>query len=95
MKTEGRFQIIQNLPSLKIIDGAHNPSGIKAFFDLLEYSYNIDDVKNFDCYVGFNKNKDYREMLKTIWLKNYLNIKVSKMVVFLNNKKLIRWKNFL
>ncbi|MDA7594809.1 Mur ligase family protein, partial [Acidimicrobiia bacterium] len=34
MKTEGRFQVIQNIPSLKIIDGAHNPSGIKAFFDL-------------------------------------------------------------
>ena len=94
MKTEGRFQIIQNLPSLKIIDGAHNPSGIKAFFDLLEYSYNIDDVKNFDCYVGFNKNKDYREMLTTIWLKNYLNIKVLEDGSFFKQQKTYTLEKF-
>ena len=94
MKTEGRFQVVQNLPSLKIIDGAHNPSGIKAFFDLLEYSYNIDDAKNFDCYVGFNKNKDYREMLKTIWLKNYLNIKVLEDGSFFKQQKTYTLEKF-
>ena len=94
MKTEGRFQVVQNLPSLKIIDGAHNPSGIQAFFDLLEYSYNIDDVKNFDCYVGFNKNKDYREMLKTIWLKNYLNIKVLEDGSFFKQQKTYTLEKF-
>ena len=94
MKTEGRFQVIQNLPSLKIIDGAHNPSGIQAFFDLLEYSYNIDDVKNFDCYVGFNKNKDYREMLTTIWLKNYLNIKVLEDGSFFKQQKTYTLEKF-
>jgi dihydrofolate synthase/folylpolyglutamate synthase len=94
MKTEGRFQVIQNLPSLKIIDGAHNPSGIKAFFDLLEYSYNIGDVNNFDCYVGFNKNKDYREMLKTIWLKRYLNIKVLEDGSFFKQQKTYTLEKF-
>ena len=94
MKTEGRFQVIQNLPSLKIIDGAHNPSGIKAFFDLLEYSYNIGDVNNFDCYVGFNKNKDYREMLKTIWLKRYLNIKVLEDGCFFKQQKTYTLEKF-
>ena len=94
IKTEGRFQVIQNLPSLKIIDGAHNPSGIKAFFDLLEVSYNIDDVENFDCYVGFNKNKDYREMLTTIWLKNYLNIKVLEDGSFFKQQKTYTLENF-
>ena len=94
MKTEGRFQVIQNLPSLKIIDGAHNPSGIKAFFDLLEYSYNIGDVNNFDCYVGFNKNKDYREMLKTIWLKRYLNIKLLEDGCFFKQQKTYTLEKF-
>jgi len=94
MKTEGRFQIIQNLPNLKIIDGAHNPSGVKAFFDLLEYSYNLDDVENFDCYVGFNKNKDYEGMLKTIWLKNYLNIKVLEDGSFFKQQKTYMLENF-
>ncbi|MDC0471875.1 Mur ligase family protein [Acidimicrobiia bacterium] len=94
MKTEGRFQVIQNLPSLKIIDGAHNPSGIKAFFDLLEYSYNIGDINNFDCYVGFNKNKDYREMLKTIWLKRYLNIKVLEDGSFFKQQKTYTLEKF-
>ena len=73
---DGRFQIIQESPILKILDGAHNPAGVEAFFNLLEDRYKIDEIMNFDCYIGFNKSKDFAEMLSIIWLKDYLNIKV-------------------
>jgi len=36
---DGRFQIIQESPILKILDGAHNPAGVEAFFNLLEDRY--------------------------------------------------------
>lgn len=73
---DGRFQIIQESPILKILDGAHNPAGVEAFFNLLEDRYRVDEIVNFDCYIGFNKSKDFGEMLSIIWLKDYLNIKV-------------------
>ena len=73
---DGRFQIIQESPILKILDGAHNPAGVEAFFNLLEDRYKIDEIMNFDCYIGFNKSKDFAEMLSIIWLKDYLYIKV-------------------
>ena len=73
---DGRFQIIQESPILKILDGAHNPAGVEAFFNLLEDRYRVDEIMNFDCYIGFNKSKDFAEMLSIIWLKDYLNIKV-------------------
>ena len=73
---DGRFQIIQESQILKILDGAHNPAGVEAFFNLLEDRYKIDEIMNFDCYIGFNKSKDFAEMLSIIWLKDYLNIKV-------------------
>ena len=73
---DGRFQIIQESPILKILDGAHNPAGVEAFFNLLEDRYRGDKIMNFDCYVGFNKSKDFAAMLSIIWLKDYLNIKV-------------------
>ena len=73
---DGRFQIIQESPILKILDGAHNPAGVEAFFNLLEDRYGGDKMMNFDCYIGFNKSKDFAEMLSIIWLKDYLNIKV-------------------
>ena len=73
---DGRFQIIQESPILKILDGAHNPAGVEAFFNLLEDRYRGDKIMNFDCYIGFNKSKDFAAMLSIIWLKDYLNIKV-------------------
>ena len=73
---DGRFQIIQESPILKILDGAHNPAGVEAFFNLLEDRYGGDKMMNFDCYIGFNKSKDFAAMLSIIWLKDYLNIKV-------------------
>ena len=73
---DGRFQIIQESPILKILDGAHNPAGVEAFFNLLEDRYKIDEIMNLDCYIGFNKSKDFEEMLSIIWLKDYLYIKV-------------------
>ena len=73
---DGRFQIIQELPILKILDGAHNPAGVDAFFNLLEDRYIVDEIMNFDCYIGFNKSKDFTEMLSIFWMKDYLNIKV-------------------
>ena len=49
---DGRFQIIQESPILKILDGAHNPAGVEAFFNLLEDRYGGDKMMNFDCYIA-------------------------------------------
>ena len=76
IKPKGRFHVIEQPPNLKVIDGAHNAPGVEAFFNLLEETYNIDKINNLDCYIGFNKNKDFISMLKTICLKKYLNIRV-------------------
>jgi len=76
IKPKGRFHVIHQPPNLKVIDGAHNASGVEAFFNLLEETYNIDKINNLDCYIGFNKNKDFMSMLKIIFLKKYLNIRV-------------------
>ena len=81
---DGRFQIIQESPILKILDGAHNPAGVEAFFNLLEDRYRGDKMMNFDCYIGFNKSKDFAAMLSIIWLKDYLNIKVIEDNSFFN-----------
>ena len=79
IKPDGRFQVIKELPELKIIDGAHNPSGIEAFFELLDQSYNLEKI---DCYIGFNQNKDFGEMLKVIWMRDNLNIKILEDKTF-------------
>lgn len=64
----GRFEILQNKP-LKIIDGAHNPEGVRS---LLADFNRIDQSPLIDLFVGFKKGKDYLEILNLITSdKNY------------------------
>jgi dihydrofolate synthase/folylpolyglutamate synthase len=58
----GRFEILQNKP-LKIIDGAHNPEGVRS---LLADFNRIDQSPLIDLFVGFKKGKDYLEILNLI-----------------------------
>ena len=58
----GRFEIVQNKP-LKIIDGAHNPEGVRS---LLADINRIDQSPLIDLFVGFKKGKDYFEILNLI-----------------------------
>ena len=64
----GRFEILQNKP-LKIIDGAHNPEGVRS---LLADFNRIDQSPLIELFVGFKKGKDYLEILNLITSdKNY------------------------
>ena len=91
LKPDGRFDVIQELPELKILDGAHNPSGVEAFFDLLEESYVLEGI---DCYIGFNQNKDFAEMLKIIWMKKNLKVKILQDLTFFNQLKSTTLENY-
>jgi len=46
---KGRFQVIDSGKNFKIIDGAHNPAGVDAFFNLLEETYTKDEIESLDC----------------------------------------------
>ena len=64
----GRFEILQNKP-VKIIDGAHNPEGVRS---LLADFNRINQSPLIDLFVGFKKGKDYLEILNLITSdKNY------------------------
>ena len=93
---EGRFEIIGNDP-VKIIDGAHNISGIKTFYKTLK---NINKEINFDFYLGFKEGKNFEEILiflsskKNVSLKLIKNnsfydqIDIQKLTDFLNEKQI-------
>lgn len=91
LKPDGRFQVIQELPELKILDGAHNPSGVEALFELLEESYELEEI---DCYIGFNQNKDFAEMLRVIWMKKNLKIKILEDLTFFKQLKSTTLENY-
>ncbi len=61
-KWEGRFEIIKKRP-LFIIDGAHNPHGIKALIDNLKNFY---PNKKFNFILNILKDKDINEMIDSI-----------------------------
>ena len=82
IRPNGRFQIINEKPNFKILDGAHNPPGIKAFFDLFEDSYSEHETNRIDCYIAFNKNKDFEKMVNIIWSKKYVNVKILEDDLF-------------
>ena len=85
---KGRFQVIDSGTSFKILDGAHNPAGLDAFFNLLEETFTKDQIGSLDCYIAFNKNKDIPKMLDIICSKEYLNIKLLENNIFYNQLNL-------
>lgn len=60
-KWPGRFQIISKKPYM-IVDGAHNPAGIKALNVTIQELFS----KKFTIIFGCQKDKDYRKMLKEL-----------------------------
>ena len=92
---EGRFEIIDNNP-VKIIDGAHNISGIKTFYKTLK---NLNKDLNFDFYLGFKKGKNFEEILVFLSSKENVSLKliennsfydqidIQKLTDFLNEKQ--------
>ena len=55
----GRFEIVNNDP-LKIIDGAHNVTGLQATLKDYAKKYNS---KPIDVYIGFKIGKNYKDMI--------------------------------
>lgn len=92
---KGRFQVIDSGKNFKIIDGAHNPAGLDAFFNLLEETYTKDEIESLDFYIAFNKNKDFKKMLDIICNKDYLNIKLLENNIFYNQLNLEAIESYL
>ncbi len=61
-KWSGRFEILSQEPPV-ILDGAHNPNGVKAFAKALQKTY---PERSFIGVVGMLRDKDMAECLKTL-----------------------------
>jgi dihydrofolate synthase/folylpolyglutamate synthase len=61
VKWPGRFQIISKKP-LVIVDGAHNPAGIKVLRVTIEEMF----AEKFTVIFGCQKTKDYKKMLRSL-----------------------------
>ncbi len=44
----------------------------------------MEEITKLNCYIGFNKNKDFKQMLDIIWSKKYVKIKVLEKDTFHN-----------
>ncbi len=87
----GRFEIVNNDP-LKIIDGAHNVTGLQATLKDYAKKYNS---KPIDVYIGFKIGKNYKDMIFLISKYSFLNIYVIKENQFYQQEKLENITNYL
>jgi len=87
----GRFEIVNNDP-LKIIDGAHNVTGLQATLKDYAKKYNS---KPIDIYIGFKIGKNYKDMILLISKYSFLNIYVIKENQFYQQEKLENITNYL
>ena len=87
----GRFEIVNNDP-LKIIDGAHNVTGLQATLKDYAKKYNS---KPIDIYIGFKIGKNYKDMIFLISKYSFLNIYVIKENLFYQQEKLENITNYL
>jgi len=79
----GRFEVVNSNP-LKIIDGAHNVTGIQTTLKDYTTKYNS---KPIDIYIGFKIGKNYKEMILLISEYSFLNIYVLKDNEFYQQEK--------
>ena len=79
----GRFEVVNSNP-LKIIDGAHNVTGIQTTLKDYTKKYNS---KPIDIYIGFKIGKNYKEMILLISEYSFLNIYVLKENEFYQQEK--------
>ena len=87
----GRFEIVNNDP-LKIIDGAHNVTGLQATLKDYAKKYNS---KPIDIYIGFKIGKNYKDMILLISKYSFLNIYVINENQFYQQEKLENITNYL
>ncbi len=87
----GRFEIVNNDP-LKIIDGAHNVTGLQATLKDYAKKYNS---KPIDVYIGFKIGKNYKDMILLISKYSFLNIYVINENQFYQQEKLENITNYL
>jgi dihydrofolate synthase/folylpolyglutamate synthase len=87
----GRFEIVNHDP-LKIIDGAHNVTGLQATLKDYAKKYNS---KPIDVYIGFKIGKNYKDMILLISKYSFLNIYVINENQFYQQEKLENITNYL
>ncbi len=88
---QGRFEVVSKDP-LKILDGAHNISGVKSFFRDLELSFN--DFE-FDIYLGFKEGKDYLDILDFLISKDFVNFKIIEQNTFFKQENPLHIEDYL
>ena len=87
----GRFEIINNNP-LKIIDGAHNVSGLMTTLNDYVKKFNSEPI---DVYIAFKIGKNYKEMLFLLSKYSFLNIYILKENQFFQQEKPENITNYL
>ena len=87
----GRFEIINNNP-LKIIDGAHNVSGLMTTLNDYVKKFNSEPI---DVYIAFKIGKNYKEMLLLLSKYSFLNIYILKENQFFQQEKPENITNYL
>ncbi len=78
-KNEGRFEIIYVKDKTVVLDGAHNPDGIKSLISSLK---NIYKNYHYIFIFGVMKDKDYKTMLRR--LANSINLNYTTDIIFTN-----------
>ena len=79
IKNDGRFEILNINNAAVILDGAHNPDGIKNLISSLK---NIYKKSNYIFVFGVMKDKDYKTMLRR--LSNSANANCTVDIIFSN-----------
>ena len=97
----GRFEVIDH-ELRKIIDGAHNLSGINVFLDSLELKFEEGEIFNnryripyFDCYLGIKNGKNIKLMIDALVSREWVGIKLISDNTFFDQMKTKQIKDYL
>ncbi len=83
-KNEGRFEIIHVKDKTIVLDGAHNPDGIKNLIISLK---NIYKNCNYIFIFGVMKDKDYKTMLRRLSKMDRVTYKADIIFTNVNNER--------
>jgi len=94
----GRFEVIDQKVN-KILDGAHNLSGLNVFLDLLESEFtnlnNNYNLPDFECYLGFKNGKNFIHMIDALVSRKWLLVKLIHEGTFFDQMKTEQIKDYL
>ena len=97
----GRIEIVDD-ELCKILDGAHNLSGINVFLDSLELKFEDFEILNnrypnpyFECYLGIKNGKNFKQMIDALVRREWVEIKLIDDNTFFDQMKTEEIKDYL